>query len=63
MKEAYRLQKNSLSKKLYDNKKFMTLFIIYSGNVLPEYKDVSEKIFATLNKLEKIADESAGSNT
>jgi len=63
MKEAYRLQKNSLTEKLDVKKKIMTVFFIFTGNALPEYKIVSEKINTALNRLEKIADESVPSNS
>jgi ribonuclease P protein component len=63
MKEAYRLQKNSLTGKLDHQKKFMTVFFIYTGNALPKYEVVSEKIYAVLNRLEKIYDESSSPNS
>ncbi|MEO6456120.1 MAG: ribonuclease P protein component [Ginsengibacter sp.] len=62
MREGYRLQKNSLTEKLDNQKKFMTVFFIYIGAALPTYEIVSEKIYTALTRLEKFADESAPSN-
>lgn len=62
MKEGYRLQKNSLTEKLAQQKKFMVVFFIYTGNALPKYKIISEKINIALNRLEKISDENPASN-
>ena len=63
MKEGYRLQKNSLTHKLDHHNKYMTVFFIYTGNDLPLYNTVAEKINIALNRLEKIADESVASIT
>jgi len=62
MKEGYRVQKNSLTEKLRHQKKCMAVFFIYTGDALPEYQMVSEKINMALNRLEKITDEIAASN-
>lgn len=62
MKEAYRLQKNSLAKKLDHQKKCMAVFFIYTGTTLPKFHEVSGKFYAALNRLEKIADETASSH-
>ncbi|MEO6330638.1 MAG: ribonuclease P protein component [Ginsengibacter sp.] len=63
IKEAYRLQKKALTGKLHHQKKFMTVFFIYTGNVLPKYEIVSEKIYVALHRLEKIADENISPNS
>lgn len=63
MKEAYRLQKNTLTESLKKRDRFMSVFFIYSGNEIPEYKIVFEKMQAALNRLNKIADEAIAKNT
>ncbi len=54
MREAYRLQKNSLQKKLEQNQNYLAVFIIYTGNELPVYENVYDKIGGLLERLEKI---------
>ncbi len=52
MREAWRLQKNMLEEKIID--KPLAVFIIYTGNDLPKYNIVFEKITAIINRLIKI---------
>ncbi len=59
MREAYRLQKEELTDTLRRKQKHMIIFFIYTGNQIPEYNDVTEKITSALNRLNKVADESA----
>ena len=54
MRESYRLQKNNLLNILQENHKNLAVFFIYTGNELPQYKDVFEKIGSSLQRLEKI---------
>jgi ribonuclease P protein component len=54
MRESYRLQKNNLLNELHENHKSLAIFFIYTGNELPEYKDIFEKIDSALQRLEKI---------
>lgn len=54
MRESYRLQKNNLLNELQENHKSRAIFFIYTGNELPQYKDVFEKIGSALERLEKI---------
>ncbi|MEP6582874.1 MAG: ribonuclease P protein component [Ginsengibacter sp.] len=54
MREAYRLQKNSLYTVLEQNKNHLAVFIIYTGNGLPVYEIVFEKIGRVIERLEKI---------
>jgi ribonuclease P protein component len=54
MRESYRLQKNNLLNELQENHKSVAIFFIYTGNELPQYKDVFEKIGSALQRLEKI---------
>lgn len=50
-REAYRLQKKILEKKLIEANSYLTVFFIYTGKELPEYKDINDKIGKALNKL------------
>lgn len=62
-REAYRLQKNSLTESLIKNNKCMAVFFIYTGNSIPEYEEVTEKMKAILKRLNKIADEGIAAGT
>lgn len=53
MRECYRLQKNSLKIELEENHKSLVLFFIYTGNELPKYDLVFEKIGSALGRLEE----------
>ncbi len=63
MREAYRLQKNSLTEVLKNNGKFMAVFFIYTGNLIPEYVEVADKMKNALKRLNKIADEAIAAHT
>ena len=63
MREAYRLQKNKLTSTLKDKEKCMAVFFIYTGNEIPAYKNVAEKMLSALNRLNKIADETIAAGT
>ena len=63
MKEAYRLQKNILTQNLKEREKTMAVFFIYTGNRIPEYKEVVEKMQVALKRLQKIVNESADGNS
>ncbi len=63
MREAYRLQKSTLTGNIEKQGKFMVAFFIYTGNIIPEYKDVAEKIKAALTRLNKITDEAIAPNS
>ena len=54
MRESYRLQKNSLLTELKKSQKNMAVFFIYTGNELPKYELVFEKIGGALGRLEKM---------
>ena len=56
VRDAYRLQKISLQKKLKDKECQLTVFFIYTGKVIPEYSDMFEKIKKILYKLDQIID-------
>jgi len=51
VKETYRLQKNILQQKLKDKKSRLSLFIIYTGKVIPEYREVNVNMNKILDKL------------
>jgi ribonuclease P protein component len=54
MREAYRLQKNPLQDELEENQLHLAVFIIYTGNQLPEFDIVFEKMAEILFRLLKI---------
>lgn len=62
-REAYRLQKNNLTEILKKNGRFMTVFFIYTGKEIAEYKNIFEKMQSALNRLNKIADEAITTDT
>jgi ribonuclease P protein component len=57
MKEAYRLQKITLKDQLQQQQKSFALFFMYTGNELPEYLLISEKIKNALHRLTKTFNE------
>ena len=62
MKEAYRLQKNTLQTNLGERNLQLVIFIIYVGKEMPEYDLVVEKIAFVINKLQKIINENNSAN-
>ena len=57
MRETYRLQKFVLQSKLEENGHYLAIFIIYTGNPLPEFENIFEKMTTALHHLEKIISE------
>ena len=57
MREAYRLQKNSLQKHLEEKQLRLSVFVLYVGKELPEYEIVFEKFGTILKRLIKFIDE------
>ncbi len=53
MREAYRLQKNLLKNDLEEKRKNLVLFIIYTGNELPLYENIRDKMASLLQRLQK----------
>ena len=53
-REAWRLQKNGLQKKMESTSIQLNVFFIYTSRELPEYEEVFKKVGMALNKLEKI---------
>jgi ribonuclease P protein component len=54
MRETYRLQKFALQSKLEENGHYLAIFIIYTGNPLPEFENIFEKMTTVLHRLQKI---------
>ena len=63
LREAWRLQKNSLQEKLTLEQKQLAVFIIYTGKELPAYATVKEQVAVILNKLLKRLNEGNTANT
>ena len=63
MREGYRLQKNNFADAVKNNNKSIAVFFIYTGNELPEYDLVFEKIGLAIERLQKISYETTASNT
>ena len=63
MREAYRLQKNELQNSLQQHNRQLIVFLMYTGNELPEQKLVAEKMGAVIKRLQKIINEEPASNT
>jgi len=57
IREAYRLQKSELQKKMKGQKITLNIFFIYTAKELPLYKNVYSKMELILTKLNKIVDE------
>lgn len=53
MREAWRLQKFTLQNELEGSGKSLAVFIIYTGNELPLYTNISEKMATAVNRLQK----------
>ena len=54
MREAWRLQKNTLQEQLQEQNKQLSVFILYLGKELPEYELVYEKTGVIINRLIKL---------
>lgn len=63
MREAYRLQKNDLQEQLKKKSKCLSVFFIYVGNEIPEYRFIYDKAGNVLKRLQKIADENSLADT
>ena len=62
MREAWRLQKNILEEQIKSTNKSVAVFIIYTGNGLPEYNLIFEKTTALIKRLLKICNETTVTN-
>lgn len=54
LREAYRLQKSTLTLQLKGLNKQLALFFIYTGKELPGYEDLHEKMGYLLTRLQAI---------
>jgi ribonuclease P protein component len=63
MREGYRLQKNELQQQLAATNLQLSVFFIYTGNELPEYKVVHEKVGNVLKLIIKLCNEHPKANT
>ncbi|MFZ9661029.1 MAG: ribonuclease P protein component [Chitinophagaceae bacterium] len=57
MREAWRLQKPSLSELVESKKLNVSVFILYRGNELPEYAFISSKMLKVIDQLSAIIHE------
>ncbi len=62
MREAYRLQKNTLQELLAEKNLNLIIFIIYSGKELPDLALVTEKIMISLQRLINMVNDKPASN-
>jgi len=53
MREAWRLQKSEIYKFLAEKNLKLAVMLIFTGKKKPEYKEVCEKVVATIQRLEK----------
>ncbi len=63
LREAYRLQKHSLTGQIETTDKNLSVFFVYTGNELPDYKTIYEKMESSIKRLQKILNESDIANT
>ncbi|MEO8110566.1 MAG: ribonuclease P protein component [Ginsengibacter sp.] len=54
MREAYRLQKNSLQKLLEEKQKNLVVFIVFTGKELPLFTETKDKIKSLITRLEQM---------
>ena len=62
MREAYRLQKNPLTTQIENSDKKIAFFFVYTGNEIPDYKLIYEKIGNSIKRLIKIINETTPAN-
>lgn len=63
MRESYRLQKQLLTDTLSAVNKQLSVFFIFTGNEVPDYKLVFEKMTAVIKRFQKIAHENTAADT
>lgn len=51
MRESWRLQKTTLQRGLTEQNKQLHVFFIYTGRIIPDYKDVLERSGKVIDKL------------
>ncbi len=62
MRETWRLQKNELESIVMKNHLPVSVFILYTGKELPEYKLVAEKMLVLMERLIKICNGASEKN-
>lgn len=63
MREAYRLQKNTLHETLVQNNQHMSVFFLYLGKELPAYELLLAKMENALSRLIKMSNENLERNS
>ena len=61
-REAWRLQKNEISKKAKETQRQLNVFFIYTGRELPDFTTVKDKVAIALKKLADKIDENISSH-
>ena len=62
-REAWRLQKNILKKKLISAELQLNVFFVYTAKNVPAFEDIKEKVALVLEKLFEKTNENNSSNT
>lgn len=62
IKESYRLQKHALQQVLSSTSKTINVFFIFTGNKVPDYNLVFEKMTAIIMRLQKMVNENTAAN-
>jgi ribonuclease P protein component len=63
MREAYRLQATEIKELAIANKLQLQVFIIYTGNEIPVFELVKEKMAHIIHRIKKMAHEKTDANT
>lgn len=63
MRECYRLQKNELKALCENEARALLMFFIYTGNELPDYNTIFEKVHAAIKRLKKAIHENPAANS
>lgn len=63
LREAYRLNKTALLQQVQSAGKQMAIFIIYTGNTIPEFPDLNQKMELILAKLIKATGETPSTDS
>ncbi|GAB3414611.1 ribonuclease P protein component [Niabella aquatica] len=63
LRESYRLQQHILNSYAVDSGLLFSVFILYTGKELPEYKTIYENVGVALQKLLKILHAAGAENT
>jgi len=61
-REAWRLQKNEIDKKVKEAQRQLNVFFIYTGKELPDFTTVKDKVAIALKKLADKIDENISSH-